>query len=283
MRSYVKNTISLADEIAKLDPSKIPGEKEIQEAVRKRLTKGHFSRADLRKEDALQNGDNVTVKVESTLPRFNKESVSFDLGGGLYDKVLESALLGKRIGDSGVVTTRDVEVKYVVLSARRSVIPEPTDAMVEEQGIENVHTVEEFTKFLGDQMRDFAWDDMVSDLCFRLSGQADIDLAQEDRDTLEAQTRADLMANMQKRGVEDPVKDFPEHYKSSYRVSGFEEFVKQQAGYRENSLRMQLALCSALGIAPEGEYDFFTGSKDWSELMNTVGEKVKEDIMRRKA
>lgn len=283
MRSYIKNTISLADELQKLDPNRIPGEKEIREAVRKRLTKGHLTMIDLCEEDALQAGDAVKVKVESTLPRFNKASVTVNVGGGLYDKVLEAALVGRHIGDVGTVNTRDVEVRYTVLSAQRMAVPEPTDAMVEEQGVENIHTVAEFTRHLGEQLQAFAWSQLIYDFCNHLEDIAEVELDQEELKKMDGLIRDMWLDIMRENGIEDPVNNFPDKWKEAYEADSFDDFVQRNCKYNEGNLRACLAMGNALGIALEGECDPLTEVHATNKLMGLIGDKVKEDIMRRKA
>jgi len=274
MKSYVKNPVNLAEELQNLDISMVPGKKEIEEAVRSRLTKGLTTLADLTETDELKKSDAVQLRVESALPRFNKERVTVNLGSGLYDKVLEAELLGKHVGSSGSVHTRDVEVRYTVLSARRKVVPEPTDEMVEAQGREGVHTLAEFTESYGREIQKYAINNAAFQFEQRLIDLADVQVAQEDLDVMAARTRAELL---EKCGGEE----VPETYKSFYQVETFEELVQKNCKNHDKRLRFCLTSCSALGLAPEGEYDPLTGTKATMELMDLVQEKVEAAVAER--
>lgn len=274
MKSYAKNQIDLARELETLDISVVPGKQEIEEAVRNRLTKGLTTLADLLAADALQKNDAVVLRVESSLPRFNKERVTVNLGGGLYDKVLEAELLGKHVGDSGSVTTRDVEVKYTVLSARRRVVPTPTDEMAEAQGREGVHTVAEFTKSYGEEIQKYCVDRALFKFMDRLIALADVQVAQEDLDVLAAQIRAKLLEACGGEVV-------PEAYKNFYEVETFEELVQKNCKNNARQLHLSLTSCSALGVAPEGEYDPLIDTKASMELFALVEEKVKAAVAER--
>lgn len=79
--------------------------------------------------DVLRQGDVVTLSLESSLEKFNRSGVFVTVGGGLFHRGLEEALLGHAPGDAFTAKVDGEPVKVMVTKAVRTVFPEPTDEM----------------------------------------------------------------------------------------------------------------------------------------------------------
>jgi len=293
MRSYLTKPFSLEEEFKKLDLSSIPSGQEIREAARWRLAKGYITLADLSEDEALQKGDSVQLRVESSMPRFNKERVTVDLGSGLYDKALEAGVVGRHVGDSGSVATRGAEVKYTVLSARRKSVPEPTDEMAEAQGWEGVHTVAEFTKRLGDDLQSMAITGLLDRFQEHLADMAEIHVAPEDLTAMEGAYRNFWHRQLRSfLGLKDtdPLEDshgLPEWLKN-HDVESLGDLIRNSCADNERKLRVVLAACHALGRDPEAEYDpgtdaaiFINKIQVVCDLRTKLEKTIQETITRR--
>lgn len=78
----------------------------------------------------LENGDVAVIGLESTIERYNRPQLTLAVGSGLFDRELESQLIGKTVGETCTLTTKGTPVKVTILGGRRTVFPTPTDAMV---------------------------------------------------------------------------------------------------------------------------------------------------------
>ncbi len=124
-----------------------------KEYIEKQLR--HITRGSRRTEKAevLQKGDVAVLKLESKAAKFDRPSVTLTVGGGLFDKELEEKLVGRKVGERFAVTVNGEEVKTEVLSATRSVYPEPDDEMVKKyvagkDDMEGVETVEQYIEHI---------------------------------------------------------------------------------------------------------------------------------------
>lgn len=106
--------------------------------------------------DTVEKGDICTLMLESTNPRYCKESLALNVGLGLFQPQLEEALIGHGVGDSLEIAVGEDAVKAVILSCRRKTVPrEVTDEMVQTLQLEGVSTVEEYRRYLHRWYLDF--------------------------------------------------------------------------------------------------------------------------------
>lgn len=78
----------------------------------------------------LDKGDVAVIGLESVLERYDRPQLTLAVGSGLFDRELESQLIGKAVGETFTLTVKDTPVKVTVISGKRTVFPAPTDAAV---------------------------------------------------------------------------------------------------------------------------------------------------------
>lgn len=128
--SSVNWEAAMAQYLAREDAIKTyPSDKEMEQEAVKAIVKDHIEMKTLPEGSHAQCGDTLTLKTESTLPRFNKPRVVVTLGRGLYNAKLEAALVGKAVGETCTVEVDGEQVKASVLVLRRKSVPAPTDEM----------------------------------------------------------------------------------------------------------------------------------------------------------
>lgn len=281
MRSTVKLNITLEEALRQLDFSGVPGDQEVAEAVRQRLTKGEMTLVDFSGEETLQPRDVAVLRLESGLPWFDRERVTVNIGGELFDKELEDALVGKRVGDAGTAAARGAEVRYTVLSAKRLAVPEPTDEMVEAQGEANIHTVAEFTAFYGDKLRDQALSMKILELIGKLKENAEVQVAQEDLDRIHVRVRENWLQTLREKGVEDPEKDITDHWRQSWEVDTFDEFIERECKGYERAFPGNAATVTALGLADQPAFDPVENSDVFVMLFMKLKQAIAEEYQRR--
>ena len=105
------------------------------------------------KGDRAARGDLATCRLESDCPRFQKDSVKFAVGSGMFNPRLEALAEGMVLGETRELDLPEGHVALTLLEVTNKVVPELTDDLVEKLGLEGVHTVEEYTAYLtGQQM-----------------------------------------------------------------------------------------------------------------------------------
>lgn len=151
MRSRVLNALDYrsVDLSGMLKPFQPDGEALEQEV--RRLSNPH-----IRWEDAGQvfAGDQVSCRLASDCPRFNKESVRFVAGSGMFHRELEALSIGMRTGESREAALPEGNVSLTVTAVKHRVAPEPDDAMVRELGLEGVSNLEEYRAYLLEQQKE---------------------------------------------------------------------------------------------------------------------------------
>ncbi len=98
--------------------------------------------------DPISCNDVAVCKLCSALTKFNRDRVTFTVGSGLFDRELETALIGKNAGDVFTIYKTEDTVEITVLSVYNKRIPELTDAIVSQLGIEGVTTLAQYRAYL---------------------------------------------------------------------------------------------------------------------------------------
>ena len=284
MKTQIHNKLELRPYLDQLDPSRFPGDREIDEAVKKRLTKAHIALKELPEGETVQAGDTVMLRTESALPKFNKAKLPVTVGTGLYDKELEAALVGKTVGESGTVSKNGETVAYEIISAKRKFVPALTDAMAAEQGIEGVNTVEKFRAHLAKEKTDFALGGMAGEVMEAMLRDVETDEpASEDLDRLgELELRFFKVMFLKEKGI-DLDKLTPEEFRENLGCGSFEEFIENRREWYCMKVKYCLAFSSALGIPLEGNYDPMARYEAMSDLQGILMERIREDLLRRKS
>lgn len=92
-------------------------------------------------------GDMVELTLVSNVKKYNRPKLKLAVGSKLFDAELETALVGKKLGESVIINLSAGEVEVTVHSIKNKVIPEFTDQLVAEYGPEEVNTREEFRNY----------------------------------------------------------------------------------------------------------------------------------------
>ncbi len=80
--------------------------------------------------EVAEPGDVAMLKLESSLPKFNKPMVPVTIGGGLFCKELEDQVAGHKVSETFAASVDGETVTVTVLKATRTQFPSPTDEMV---------------------------------------------------------------------------------------------------------------------------------------------------------
>ena len=93
-------------------------------------------------------GDIAIVRLESSVPRFNKPKVKFIIGSGMFDLNVEQTTTGMKKGEQKKAVLAEGEVTITLLEVTNRIDPEPTDEMAKALGIDGVGTVSEYRMHL---------------------------------------------------------------------------------------------------------------------------------------
>ena len=78
---------------------------------------------------AVAAGDMVRCSLRSALPRFQKDSIRFVAGSGMYNPTLEALAIGMQAGETRTATLPEGEVALTVQAVQKRVVPALTDEM----------------------------------------------------------------------------------------------------------------------------------------------------------
>lgn len=130
-----------------------------EEYIEKELKR--ITRANKTTEDVtfLAKGDVAVIDLESSLERYDRSGLTLAVGVGLFDKELETQLIGKAVGESFSVAVKDKAVKVTVVSGKRTVFPAPTDEAVKQyavgkEDLDGIETVAQFREHIKQQYYD---------------------------------------------------------------------------------------------------------------------------------
>ncbi|MGI6255963.1 MAG: hypothetical protein ACOYJZ_10110 [Acutalibacter sp.] len=119
--------------------------------------------------DAVGKGDMVTCSLRSSVARFQKDQVRFVAGMGMFQRQLEELSLGMQVGETVEAQLPEGSVSLKVTEVKKRVIPPLSDEMVESQGLEGVHTLADYRRYLLDQQLEQA----LNDACYGLVNQVE--------------------------------------------------------------------------------------------------------------
>ena len=280
---YVGEQLDLNKYIDAIDLSRIPTEQDVEEAFKKAIVKGHIELKELGAGEAVQEGDTLKIAAESALPKFNKPGVTVTVGRGLYNKDLELALIGKKIGESVEIMVNDSPVKATVLSIKRKVLPEPTDAMVEELGIEGVHTVEEYRPKFIEQFEMSTFGPIIGEMIQKIMEDGKYEAPyDEDLDILgELEIGSFRNFFREEKGVDIDTAT-PEQFKELLGVETAEAFKAERRDWYKIKVKQCLSLLNVFHMQPEGEFDPTSRYEVLGDLTEKIWKTAKEELIRRK-
>lgn len=148
LKSYTDVDFSAYKQPFRLDEAAI--EKEFQRIRNKKLRWADGTVAG--------KGDAAVCRLESKNPRFNKASMQIAVGAGMLPKPIEQAVLGLQVGSTVTVTVNDQAVHITLLSVKNKLLPELSDTLIAEAGMEGVQTVAQLRAKLEKEQREKAAD-----------------------------------------------------------------------------------------------------------------------------
>ncbi len=104
-------------------------------------------------EEEAQTGDLAVCRMESDVPRFQKNRIKLLIGSGMFHSGLEQAVIGMTPGSRRNVALPEGEVLVTLLELSRQQIPEPDDEMISKLGLDGIFTVEAYRSYLSEKLR----------------------------------------------------------------------------------------------------------------------------------
>lgn len=243
----------------------------------------------------IENGDIVAVKIVSEDILLASECERLSVGKGFFSKDIESALVGKKKGETFTVTvggsvdgsdglldgSQDAsqdglqdgsqdgtKAEVTVLWIRRRVVPKFTDEMASAMGVEDVSTVSEYTDYVTEELANEDKEKKQNAIWLMVSKklleESEFEVDQAD---IDAQYKKDI-AYLQGE-LED---DFEEYMQVKYHGSTLEE---SKQGFREE-IERTLKLCAIAEPMAKEE------GVEWTREVYdaTIDEMVSEDYTR---
>lgn len=105
-------------------------------------------------------GDIISIVMKSDAKKFDR-NLKLQVGGNLFDKILESELPGKLVGQEYRLAHPTGEIVYTVEDAQRLIVPSVSNDMVKELGITGVETPEALLNhYLRESMKKELYDEV---------------------------------------------------------------------------------------------------------------------------
>jgi FKBP-type peptidyl-prolyl cis-trans isomerase (trigger factor) len=98
--------------------------------------------------DEVKDGNIVECSLKSINLKLNKEKVSINVGLGLFNREIESALIGMKTDETKIISVDNESVSVYVINVKSNEIPDLTDEMVKKEKIENVNNVKSLMEYL---------------------------------------------------------------------------------------------------------------------------------------
>ena len=227
----------------------------------------------------IENGDIVAVKIVSEDILLASECERLSVGKGFFSKDIETALVGKKKGETFSVTvdgsqdgsqdgSDGTKAEVTVLWVRRRVVPKFTDEMASAMGVEDVSTVSEYTDYVTEELANEDKEKKQNAIWLMVSKklleESEFEVDQAD---IDAQYKKDI-AYLQGE-LED---DFEEYMQVKYHGSTLEE---SKQGFREE-IERTLKLCAIAEPMAKEE------GVEWTREVYdaTIDEMVSEDYTR---
>ena len=227
----------------------------------------------------IENGDIVAVKIVSEDILLASECERLSVGKGFFSKDIETALVGKKKGETFSVTVNGsqdgsqdgsdgTKAEVTVLWVRRRVVPKFTDEMASAMGVEDVSTVSEYTDYVTEELANEDKEKKQNAIWLMVSKklleESEFEVDQAD---IDAQYKKDI--TYLQGELED---DFEEYMQVKYHGSTLEE---SKQGFREE-IERTLKLCAIAEPMAKEE------GVEWTREVYdaTIDEMVSEDYTR---
>ncbi len=283
MKTKFEGHVDLTPYIENADLSYIPSEEDVDESVKKALTKGKLVLTELGEDAEIQAGDVVLLHTESGLSKFNKAKVPVTVGAGLYDNELEQAIIGLKVGDCKTVAVKNTPVSVKILQIKRKIVPELTDELVEEQAIEDVHILTEYRKYYREKMMDSDIGRAMYEIMNKISDDYPVTEFDETDIATLGKLESDFYIELfqTERGV-DLREDIPDSWKEDLHIKTLDEFIAMRHDWYQLKTHQSLLLLDILDLPCEGEYDPLLHYDAYSKMQMLMMKKLETELTRRK-
>ena len=265
---------------------RIPTEEELKELAHKGIVKDQLVLLEVAEGECSRQGDTVVLQTVSELPKFNKERVIVSIGRGLYDRTLEAAVAGLKVGEHCEVTIKEKPVTATVLEIRRKAIPEATDAMAaalnqKDMDGKQIQTVAEYEAYVKKEktlevlstVNYYVMEAMMKDYPMTEFAEEDVRILGE----LEAEFFIQIF---QKQDGIDLRKQVPQSWEEDMDIHSLAEFIEKRHDWYQIKIHQCLLYLNILGLPCEGKTDPLDHYEVLSELTEQIYKKI-EIIMRR--
>ena len=276
------------DEYLKRDGAikSIPTDAELKELARKSIVREQLELVSLPQQEPAIAGDTAILKTVGQAPKFNKERVTVTLGRGLYNKDLESALIGCTVGQSVEMMIDDSPVSATVLELKRKQSPEPTDDMVVQLQVKDhqgnlITTVADYEAYIRQEkvmhtlaeVNFYVLTDIIKDYPMTEYDEEDIRILGQ----LEKENLSQLLRG---QGL-DPDKEVPKDWEEKMGIHSLDEFVEKRRDWYQMKIQQSYLLLNILGLPCEGKTDPLDHYEVMSELQMLVFDKIRAELERR--
>lgn len=265
----------------------LPTPEEMRENAIKAIVKEHIALVSQPAGTCAERGDTLTLKTVSSLPKFNKPKVTVSIGRGLYDKGLEAAMVGKKVGDTCTVTEKEQNVEVTVLEIKRKMVPAPTDEMVvalQAKDFENkiITTADDYIAFVMKEKELSTLANINYYVMEEILKAYPIEAYDEDDIRILGELEHDAFRKifLEREGVDLDALS-PEQLQEKMNVRSFAEFMKMRYDWYKMKIQQCCVFASILGIPLEGKYDPTSRYEVLSDLTNLMYERIKEELNRR--
>ncbi len=267
----------------------MPTEAELKELARKAIVREQMVLAPLPEGEAAQVGDTAALKTVSELPKFNKERVTVTLGRGLYNRDLENALVGRRVGDSVSLTVQEKPVTAAILELKRKQTPEPTDEMVEalqakDMDNQPIRTVAAYEAYV----REEKTTEVLATVNYEVMEKILEDYPMTEYDEEDIRILGELEAEaftrifLEKDGI-DLRQGVPKEWEEDWNVHSLADFIAMRHDWYQMKIQQCLTFLNILGLPCEGKTDPLDHYEVLSELQDKMFDKIRTELERRNA
>lgn len=142
-----------------------------EEELEKEVTKYRSRYGTMEQAKTVAEGDIVSLRLQGSSPRFNKDTVQVRVGKGLLSHELEEKLIGLSLGQSTELTADGESVQVTVRDIRRCIPAPLEDAVVVSWGLEGIASAEALRQRIVNFARNQYAEDMSESLAIFLSNE----------------------------------------------------------------------------------------------------------------
>ncbi len=264
----------------------IPTDAELKELARKSIVREQLVLSPLPAQEAAQEGDTAVLKTVSPLPKFSKERVTVTLGRGLYNRDLETALIGRKLGDSIQLTVQENPVNVTILELKRKQAPEPNDEMVVQLQVKDqkgnlITNVADYEAHIHNEKIMTT----LATVNFYVLGAILKDYPMTDYDEEDirilGQLEKEALSNMLREQGIDPETQVPKDWEENMGIHSMNEFIEKRREWYQMKIQQSYVMLNILGLSCEGKSDPLDHYEVMSELQLQVFEKIRAALERR--